>query len=444
MQIKQTQKLSPQMIQNMEILQMSSLELQEYVEKALLENPVLEWEEGHDHEDAGSLLRRMEWLHETGRRSERGGGPDAGQGMEPVAVQPGQEGLCEHLRDQISPRGMTREMRLAVEAVLSGLDTNGYLEETPEELAGRSGLPVPAVEAALKLVQGLEPAGVGARNLSQCLALQLERRGEEDGLAMTIVREHLEDMAGKRYHRIAQQTGADRAAVQRACQEIRSLDPRPGAAYAPSQTPGYLWPDLLVRLEDGRPEVTLNGGALPELRISGYYQQLRGECGDPQVKSYLEDKIRQACWVMKGIEQRRTTLLRCGRSIAARQEDFFLRGPACLRPMSLADVAADVGVHESTVSRAVREKYLQCSFGVFPLSRFFSRALSGPAGEEVSPEQARAAIRALIQEEDRRHPLSDQKLCDLLAGQEIFLARRTVAKYRQSLGIPVAGERREC
>lgn len=153
--------------------------------------------------------------------------------------------------------------------------------------------------------------------------------------------------------------------------------------------------------------------------------------------------MRQADWVVKGIEQRRTTLLRCGQSIAAAQEEFLRRGPGHLKPMTMSDLAVELGVHPSTVSRTVRDKYLQCGYGVFPLSYFFSRALSGPEGEEATAQQAKAAIYALIQEEDKRHPLSDQKLCDLLAQQELILARRTVAKYREAMGIAPAAGRRE-
>ena len=443
LQMKQTQKLSPQMIQTMEILQMGSRELQEYVEEVLLENPVLDWKEPRDHAGADQLLRKMEWLSETGRRERRGGGTGDNESMEPVAAQFHMESLQEHLWDQIVFKGMSQEQRQALMVILSSLDVNGYLEESAAELARHCGQPQQAVEEALKLVQGLEPAGVGAQSLAQCLALQLERRGER-GLPMAIVQDYLEDVAKKRYNRIAQQTGTSREAVQQACRLIRSLDPRPGAAFSPAQTPGYLQPDLLVRLENNRLEVSLNNDTVPELKISGYYQRLQNESEDPQVKEYLADKVRQACWVVKGIEQRRGTLLRCGQSIVARQEDFFRRGPGHLHPMTMADVAADLNVHESTVSRAVREKYLQCAYGVFPLSRFFSRALASPSGEETSPEQAKAAIRELIQAEDRRRPLSDQKLCDLLARREIVLARRTVAKYREAMGIPVAAERKEC
>ncbi len=441
LQMKQTQKLSPQMIQTMEILQMGNQELQEYVDELLLENPVLERTGADPAASADELLRRMEWLLGDGRRySRRADTEDAG--MAPVAVQPRTEGLYEHLRDQIEFRNMSMELRLAVESVLTGLDANGYLEESTQELADRSGQPLEVVAEAEKLIRTLEPTGVGARTLAQCLELQLERQGER-GLALTIVRNHLEDVAKNRYHKIAQETGASRESVQKACRLIRTLVPKPGAAFAPGEHFGTLLPDLVVREENGKFVVTMNEVQGPLLRVNSFYQRLLAESDDPQVQEYLTNKMRQADWVVKGIEQRRTTLLRCGQSIAAAQEEFLRRGPGHLKPMTMSDLAVELGVHPSTVSRTVRDKYLQCGYGVFPLSYFFSRALSGPEGEEATAQQAKAAIYALIQEEDKRHPLSDQKLCDLLAQQELILARRTVAKYREAMGIAPAAGRRE-
>ena len=441
LQMKQTQKLSPQMIQTLEILQMGNLELQEYVEKQLLENPMLDRGEQKEQESVDQLLRRMEWLRGDSRRM-RGSG-ESKDTMMPLAVQPQTEGLQEHLRDQVAFKTLPRELRRAVEQVLAGLDSNGYLTESAEELAGRSGQPVQTVQRAVELVQELDPPGVGAHSLAECLELQLKRRGES-GLVVRIVREHLEDMAKNHYNRIMQRTGASREAVQRACKLIRSLDPKPGSGFAAAEAPGYLIPDLLVTAKGESFAVTLNETVEPVLMVNPNYLKLLNESEDAQVREYLASKLRQAEWVTKGIAQRRSTLLRCGEGVVALQEDFFRKGPRHLRPMTLADVAGRLGLHESTVSRAIKDKYLQCSYGVFPMSSFFSRALQAASGEEITPERAKEAIRALIQEEDKKRPLSDQKLCELLAGQGLTLARRTVAKYREAMGILPAAGRREC
>ncbi|MGN0968627.1 MAG: RNA polymerase factor sigma-54 [Oscillospiraceae bacterium] len=437
---KQVQKLSPQMIQSMEILQMSSADLQEYVEELLLENPVLEREETPPVEEGSQLLGRLEWLAAHSRPERSAPDEDVRNAADAVA-DPAAESLYDHLSAQVPWSKLSPALRRGVECVLSGLNGNGWLDESTDELAARGGVSPAVITRAEDMVRQLEPAGVGARTLAQCLELQLERRGEA-GLALTIVRGHLEDMAKHHYNQIARATGAGRAEIQEACRLIRSLDPRPGGAFSGRETPGYITPDLLVAEESGQLVVCFADRSVPELKVSTYYRQLLHSSGEEQVQDYLAEKLRQADWVVKSIEQRRSTVLRCVRCIVARQEEFFRGVRGTPRPMTLADVAADTQMHESTVSRAVRDKYLQCARGLFPLNAFFSRAL--PSGQEDRcAGQAKAALRALIDREDKRAPLSDQKLCEALAGQDLILSRRTVAKYRDEMGIPSAPGRKE-
>lgn len=439
LELKQAQTLSPQMIQAMEILQMGTQELQAYVEKSLLENPTLELEAEQGQEERPEVLRRLEWLMTNDRQNRCYYREDAVDLAELVA-DTAEESLCDHLRDQLDMERLPRQLAAAVDCVLSGLNDAGYLEESSEELASRCGQPVELIHQAERIVHTLEPAGVGARTLSECLAQQLERQGET-GLALTIAQKYLEDMARNHFHRIAKETGADRVAIQAACDQIRALDPRPGASFAPQEAPEYVIPDLLVTEENGALVVTAGEGIFPVLQVSSYYQQLMRDTDEIQVQTYLADKVKQAQWLVKSIEQRRSTLLSCARVIAARQESFFLHG-AYLNPMTLADVAAELDIHESTVSRAIRNKYLQSKKGVFPLSYFFSRGLPAGDGDSVSSECARAAMKALIDQEDKSHPISDQKLCELLAKQNILLSRRTVAKYRDMMGIPSTSGRK--
>ena len=206
--------------------------------------------------------------------------------------------------------------------------------------------------------------------------------------------------------------------------------------------PGYIVPDLLVTDENGQLTVLLADQGCPELKISPYYRQLLHSCGEEPVQEYLSQKLRQADWVVRNLEQRRSTILRIARCIVSRQEEFFRQGPQYLHPLTLADVAADAGVHESTVSRTIRQKYIQCAWGLFPLSRFFSRALPA-AGAECSVQQVKALLQALIDCEDKGRPLSDQRLCEALVRQGIDISRRTVAKYRDEMGIPSAPGRKE-
>lgn len=440
-ELKQVQKLSPQMIQSMEILQMGMLELQAHVEQTLLENPALELESEESREEQPELLRKMEWLAANDRQNRWYYQEDARDLMDLVA-DPTEESLYDHLRLQLDMDHLPDELRRAVECVMAGLNRAGYLEESREELCARCGQSAQVLEQAENLVQGLEPAGVGARSLSQCLAIQLERKGQ-NGLALTIVRYYLEDMARNHYNRIAKETGETREKIQQACRQIRALEPRPGAPFAPRENPGYITADLFVTEENGCLTVTAGDRYLPVLRVSRYYQELLKNTDDAEVESYLTEKVRQANWLVKSIDQRRSTLQSCAELIVARQEEFFRFGAGHLRPMTLSDIAAEMGVHESTISRAVKGKYLQCSQGLFPLSYFFSRALQSNDGDAVSPECAKSAIRALISQENKRRPLSDQKLCELLDEQGVQLSRRTVAKYRDELGIPSTSGRRE-
>lgn len=440
LELKQTQKLSPQRIQSMEILQMGTQELQSHVEKALLENPALDLENREQKNDRPELLQKMDWLIASDRQNRWYHKDEL---IDPISLiaAPDEESLYDHLRSQLDTERLPARLSLAVDCVLAGLNGNGYLEESTEELSARCGQPVTVVSRAEELVRGLEPAGVAARTLSECLSLQLTRSGEY-GLALTIAQNFLEDMAKNHYNRIAKETGASREEIQQACKQIRSLEPRPGASFAPREAPGYIIPDLLVTEENGQLVITPGDDFLPTLKVSSYYRALMRETDEAEVQTYLEEKVRQAHWLVASIEQRKSTLISCARVIVSHQAPFFRRSSGTLQPLTMADVAAELDVHESTVSRAVKDKYIQCIQGTFPMSHFFSRAL--PAGSDgVSPEQVKAAIRGLIDQEDKKRPLSDQKLCALLAEQKLILSRRTVAKYRDEMGIPPTSGRKE-
>ena len=448
--LKQAQTLSPQMMQAMEILQMGSQELLEYIQETLQENPVLESEERRQPQESpeDALLRRkLEWLESTDVQNRWYHQEDA-QDLSDLTVgavgaDPGEESLYYYLRSQIQFETLPKPLAEAVQCVLESLSGNGYLDDPIADLATHAGVDEKTVERAVELVQALEPAGVGARNLSECLCLQLTRRGET-GLPLTIADRYLEAMSKDHYNLIARETGASREDIQAACKVIRSLNPRPGAGFAPREALGYITPDLVVVSFEDHFEILSNDYYFPSLKVSSYYHQLMRSTDESQVKDYLTNKVRQAKWVVSSVEQRRSTLLACANCIVERQEAFFRHGPGHLRPMTLADVASALEVHESTISRAVKDKYLQCAHGVFPLGYFFSRALpAGSGGDSVSAEQAKSAIKKLIAAEDKKKPLSDQKLCQLLSEQGIGISRRTVAKYRDELGISSTSGRKQ-
>lgn len=445
--IKQTQTLSPQMMQAMEVLQMGSQELMEYITEIVQENPVLESEDQHSAgEDMSQLRRKLEWLESTDIQNRWYHQQDAEEGRDPLdrgGSNPLEESLYYYLKSQVRFEQLSPELARVADYLMESLTSNGWLDEPVNDIAAHLGAAPAVVEQAVSLVQSLEPAGVGARDLNECLRLQLERRGEE-GLALTIVEKYLEAMSRDRYNLIAKETGASRAEVSEACALIRSLNPRPGMGFSARENLRYITPDLVVVNFEDHFEILTNDYYLPSLRMSSYYSQLYHETGDEQVKEYLNGKLRQAKWVITSVEQRRSTLMNCARCVVDRQERFFRQGPGHLRPMLLADVAQELGVHESTVSRAVKDKYIQCAHGVFPLGYFFSRSLGGSVGEEgATPDRAKTLLKELIDGEDRKKPLSDQKLAQLLEAQGVSISRRTVAKYRDELGISSTAGRKE-
>ena len=448
---KQTQTLSPQMMQSMEILQMGSQELLEYIEEAVQENPVLEPEENYDKQDEFSILRRkLEWLESTDPQNRYYHQQDTEEEDNPLknygTVEDEDENLYYYVLSQLRVLELDPQVMEAGVFLVESLNQNGWLDEPLEDLAADCGQPLTVMERALSAIQSLEPAGVGARNLAECLKLQLVRRTPVDQLAVRIVEDYLDALSKSRYGLIARELKVSQEEVRASCDRIRKLNPRPGTGFAARENLTYINPDIIVVSFPDHFELLSNDYYFPTLHISGYYSRLMKESDDAQVKDYLTDKMRQAKWMVKAIEQRRSTLMACAECILERQETFFRKGPGHLVPLSLADVAGRIGVHESTVSRAVKDKYIQCSMGVYPLSYFFSRSLGthSAGGEETaSPDAAKALLKKLIAGEDRKKPLSDQKLCQLMTEQGCPLSRRTVAKYRDELHIPSTAGRKQ-
>lgn len=447
---KQTQSLSPQMVQSMEVLQMGSQELLEYIEEAVQENPVLEPEENYDKQDEFSILRRkLEWLESTDPQNRYYHQQDTEEEDSPLhnygTTEDSDENLYYYVLSQLRVLELDAPVMACAEFLVENLNQSGWLDEDLASLAADLGQPEALLEQALRVVQTLEPAGVGARDLSECLRLQLERRAPVNALAVQIAQSQLEALSKSRYGLIARELKAGPEEVREACELIRSLNPRPGTGFAARENLTYINPDIIVVSFPDHFELLTNDYFFPTLNISSYYTRLMKESDENEVKEYLSGKVRQAKWMVRAIEQRRSTLMSCAECILDLQEAFFRKGPGHLVPLSLADVAERIGVHESTVSRAVKDKYIQCSMGVYPLSYFFSRSL-GPTlhgGDAASPDAAKALLKKLIAEEDKRKPLSDQKLCERMSAQGCALSRRTVAKYRDELHIPSTTGRKQ-
>ena len=445
LQQTQTQKLSQRQLYSVELLRLSTLELEGYVRELAQENPLVELEEPSatpHSEGRDDLLGRLRWLEDNDRQnwfyqqfSDEELDPLArigtGGGLEETLV----SFLCRQLDRLRLEEGAVRLVRYLIYC----LDDNGYLRTPLEELSRQGAVPLPELERALAVLKTLEPAGVGAAELSECLALQLDRIGEA-GPALEIVRGHLESLARRHDRAIAAKLGIPAAEVEEARKIIRELDPRPGAVFQRTEQVYYIQPDLILEEKEGRLSVRSARGERPPFRVSRYYRKLLEQTEDKEVREYLTEKLRQAENVLWAAEQRGSTLMRCAQVVVERQSGFFRWGSEALAPLRMGDVARELGLHESTVSRAVREKYLQCPQGLYPLSWFFSR--SAGAGEGLSGTAARKLLLRLIDGEDKGKPLSDQQLSACMAQEGCPISRRTVAKYREELGIPSASGRK--
>ena len=364
--------------QCLKVLQMGAQELSDYLENILHENPVLEIEDVSHHTEHDETKLKLEWLETVDAQNKPYYESDAGESTDPMSnygtVQE-EENLMFYLSAQLRLLNLTQTQKQAAQYVVENLDDSGYLRETPREMAACIGLPVSDLQAAVELVRSLEPAGVGAKNLQDCLCLQLFRRGEtEDALTVRIVKNHLAAVAERNTAQIARSLQVEEMAVQAACQTIRQLNPRPGAEFSKRQTLIYLNPDVFVVKFPGHFELLTNEYDFPALGISETYHQMLRTTEDPEVREYLSVRMQQAQAVIRGVEQRRNLLLACTQEIVSVQSRFFQEGIGHLVSFPLEEAAQRMGIAENLMELLVHDKYLQCSSGVFPLGYFFPDA----------------------------------------------------------------------
>ena len=462
--LEQRQKLvlSPQLRQALAVLQLPLIGLSQLVQQELSENPVLEIQEEPDIRAEAPAQKEPDWLEFFGDCSDVGYIP--GERREespsyPEYVGAASGGLFDYLLFQLHVCGAPAELQVLGEYLIGCLDGRGYLSFPVAELAAAVGCPVEKVEEALALVQSLDPPGVGARSLEECLLLQLRRLREEaarapegerdDGkeealaLAEEVVRHHLMDVADGRLDRIAHHLGVSSTLVRQAVEAVRGLDPRPGLAFGGQQDIRYVQPDVVVERVGHDYVVLVNDWGVPRLGVSRYYRRvLQSEGADEATRAYLQDRMRRAVWFLRSIEQRRHTLHRVAEAIFQFQRGFLDRGWSGLRPLTLREVAQVAECHESTVSRAVSGKYAQTPRGIFALRFFFPSALGGQWGQAVAAASAKKVLQELIAGEDPGSPYSDEQLVRLLAEKGIHLSRRTVAKYRGEMGLISSARRR--
>ncbi len=438
--LKQSLSVSPQLIQNLEILQMGSQQLLEYIQQLAEENPTVDLAESYSSQSELEQFRlKLMWLRQMDVQNRIYYKNDSDQADIYGSAVSDEETLSDHLMTQLGEAEIPHRIKRAAEFVAMSLDENGWLTESVDSLAALSGFTAGEMSQAVDIIRELDPPGVGASDLSSCLVIQLKRMEGNTQLAQRIAAGYLQDMAGKSNERLAKMLDVSTQQVEVACRQIRSLNPRPSSGFAGKQSTVYITPDIIVVSFPDHFEFLTNDYYFPTIRINTYYMDMLDRTDSEDVKKYLTEKLRQARVAISGVDQRKSMLLRCAEQIVSIQEDFFRGGR--LRPMTMSDLAEALDVHESTVSRAVKDKFLQCSRGVYPLSRFFSRALDESG--QVSTDMVRELIREIIGGEDSNSPLSDSAIADRLSRKGVAIARRTVAKYRAAMDIPSAAVRRQ-
>lgn len=455
---EQRQILSQRMIQSASILQMSASELDEYLTRQSMENPVIDlenrmpepetipdhndevhrWIESHDEQN-----RYLYYRMETNGDEPAEWNMEAGQG----------ENVSDYLWEQVIAMDLPEELADGVKVILNSLDERGYFSEPEGEFRQCFGMSMERFRSLLSIVQSLEPAGVGARSLSECLCLQLERQHQLTPQLREFVENHLPQMARNQLPAIARDLSVSVDDVKDYCDIVRTLNPKPAANLGRVYHTHYIDPDVVVVKFKGHLDILLNETLYPDIQLNAQYMRMFEQNHDDEVREYLQNKISQAEWIKQCIAQRNSTLFSVVREIVACQEDFFNDGPAHLHPLRQADVAEAIGVHESTVCRAIHQKYLQSTWGTFPLRYFFAKnanrsAQNAPTDAACPPARTatagdiKIALRAIIDDENKDHPYSDRVLADMLGSRGYAISRRTVAKYREEECIPGASGRK--
>jgi RNA polymerase sigma-54 factor len=491
MQLAQKQVLAPRMIQSMEILQLPLMALQERIEQEMEDNPVLDQVEvdadepeepaeaepvssvadterelvvkdsPNNEDDFERLLNMAENLPDDYEERSRPSlnrieqeGDRRHDAMANMLARP--ESLTDYLHHQLSWFEVEDSVRRMAERIIYSLDTNGYLKTPLEELLpplppamngdmqAQRAQQMATAEEALRVVQRLDPPGVGARSLKECLLLQLTPGMLYYDELRLLITHHLEDLENNRLPQISKKIGLSIEKIQEVWQELRKLKPKPGADFTESTVPSVT-PDVFVeRNEQGKYEVRLEDGQLPSLYISPYYRKLlRDEGTNAETREYIKRKINSAQWLIESIEQRRSTLTRVAQAIADHQTKFLDDGPEYIEPLKMQQIADKVGVHVTTVSRAVDDKWIQTPRGIFPLKRFFVGGTTSADGEEVAWDRVRIKLQEIIDNEDKTKPLSDDAIVEELGKAGITVARRTVTKYRKAMNIPSSRGRRD-
>ena len=457
------QVLAPQLQQSLLILQAPLLELRNLVQQEMETNPVLEELATEPNDDERETpensaaddkfkeefdqLAKLddEWRDYMSQSSSYSGRSQEAEDKRQFFFDSivTQETLQQHLLGQLNQTVLDAGDRKTAEVIIGNVDDNGFLQATLEEMSMNTGIPQDDFETMLTLIQSFYPPGVGARDLRECLLIQLKRKGKQSSLEYKIIAEHMEDLGKRRFPEIARRMGISVEQVQKCANNIAQLDPRPGQIFAEAPQ-NYVLPDVTVEKVNGQYQIILNSEQIPRLRISNTYKDIMAQNGNgSEVKDYIRDKIRSGKFLIKSIHQRQQTISNIAHEIVSRQREFLDRGTAYLKPMTMVQIADAVGVHETTVSRAISGKYISTPQGVFEMKYFFTPGYQTASGGTMSNTSVKEAIMDLVKSESGNSPLSDKEIVEILSERGIPIARRTVAKYRTELNILPSNMRRK-
>jgi RNA polymerase sigma-54 factor len=462
--LSQTLRMTPQLQQAIKLLQLSRMELETAVRKELEENPILEElaenpgeemsasneaqapEEGSATNDQDPQKHdEFDWesyLEPNYKPAQTAGGNNE-EIMNYENLISTTQTLYDHLMWQMRNFGFNEEEQLLAGILISYVDDDGYIKVPLEQIAEDENVSKDELESILPFVQEFDPPGVAARDLKECLLIQAKHLQEDTHDFVNLINNHLKDLEKKNYEGIAKAMGRQLEDVVEMTKIIYSMDPKPGRQFLTNDTQ-YVTPDVYVYKVGEEYMVSLNEDGLPRLRISNFYKNvLQGKTANNTTQEYIQEKLRSAVWLIKSIHQRQRTIYKVTESIVKHQRDFFEKGPGHIKPMILRDIANDIGMHESTVSRVTTAKYVHTPRGIFELKYFFNSGINTDDGDALASESVKLKIKELVSGEDHKNPLSDQKIVDLLKKDGIQIARRTVAKYRDVLKILPSSKRKK-
>ena len=447
--LTQEQKLvmTQQMQLSIKLLQMSSMELQEHIEKEVQENPVLEIsysdvnkdDELKNRIDYKEFIKYLDFDKYGQHHYER----SEDEEVSPFNFVSEKKSLKQYLNEQIIDLNVKGYLQVICQYIIDNLDERGYLDCTIEEIAVDLNVDKSNAVEALKIVQSLDPPGIGALNIKDCLKLQLVRKGFEDKKIFAIIDEHLEDIADNRYSAISKELDIDLKKAQEYGDIIKTLQPKPSSGFYTGEEVRYVTPDAYIRKIGDEYHIIMNEDLLPKFNINEKYKQIIKEEKDKEAVEYIKEKLNSALFLMKSIEHRKSTIYKVLEKIVELQTDYFEYGENYLRPMTLKDIAESIGMHESTVSRAIKDKFVNTNKGTIKIKDLFTVGLSSNNNvEDVSTSIIKKEIKSLIDEEDKSKPLSDQVICEILNEKGMNISRRTVAKYREEMNIKSSSKRR--